>query len=300
MHKNIFYILFFFTVGFSPCAAQLRTIVDKSTEQIAADYQILRDVAYGSDKEQVMDIYISKEANKLKRRNFTIVFVHGGGYYVSDKSQEEKYIEPYLKKGLNVVNMNYRLKRGIPAAMEDLANALNFLKKTNRTYHLNLSRVILTGFSAGAHMASNAGVSANNHEYTYKLEKGIGIAGVINFSGPVDGLNVVERVFIDNDAQIMKDIGNALFPTIDGYAPKDSLARYEPITYFDKNDPPFFLWHGGRDDQIPSATFEAFVGLLNMDKSKNKVIFSPGGVHSPNEAELKDAYEQIFIFLDHL
>ncbi len=161
-----------------------------------------------------MNIYIFKEAKKLKRKNFTIVFVHGGGYYVSDKSQEEKFIQPYLKKGMNVVNMNYRLKRGIPVATEDLTTALNFLKANNATYQLNLDKVILTGFSAGAHIASNVGVSANNPVYPYKLANGIKVSGIINFSGLVDGLDVVEKVFIDNDAQIMKDIGNALFPSV--------------------------------------------------------------------------------------
>jgi hypothetical protein len=43
-------------------------------------------------------------------------------------NQEEKYIQPYLDKGMNVVNLNYRLKRGIPIATEDLTNALHFLK----------------------------------------------------------------------------------------------------------------------------------------------------------------------------
>jgi acetyl esterase/lipase len=64
----------------------------------------------------------------LSDKNFTVIFLHGGGYYLSDKSKEEKYIQPYLDKGMNVVNLNYRLKRGIPIATEDLTNALHFFK----------------------------------------------------------------------------------------------------------------------------------------------------------------------------
>jgi acetyl esterase/lipase len=51
-----------------------------------------------------------------------------------------------LDKGMNVVNLNYRLKRGIPVATEDSTNALHFLKANNANYQLNLNRVILTGF----------------------------------------------------------------------------------------------------------------------------------------------------------
>jgi acetyl esterase/lipase len=83
-------------------------------EQIAANYKVLKNISYVVDKEQDLDIYISKDAKKLSDKNFTVIFLHGGGYYLSDKSRRRKYIQPYLDKGMNVVNLNYRLKRGIP------------------------------------------------------------------------------------------------------------------------------------------------------------------------------------------
>ncbi|HEX8278097.1 MAG TPA: alpha/beta hydrolase [Segetibacter sp.] len=280
------------------CSVKLTSITNKSPEQIKVAYDVIKNLKYGSDKEQIFDLYISKEAKKLGNKNFTIVFLHGGGYYLSDKSKEEKYIEPYLKKGMNVVNMNYRLKRGIPIATEDLTNLLNFLKANNSTYQLNLNKTILTGFSSGAHIASIVGLSANNPHYLNKLEDGIKISAIINFSGPVDGLDVVEKIFINNNVPLLKDIGIALFPLGKDYAPKDTITKYDPITYFDKKDPLFFLWHGGKDDQIPASTFVDFVALLGKNKNKNKVIFNPGGLHSPNATELNDAYNHIFIFLD--
>ena len=297
MNKNILYLSLSVLMAFSSCSAKLASIVDKTDEQIKTTYKVTKDVPYGADKEQTMDIYISENAKKLKNKNFTIVFLHGGGYYISDKSNEERYIQPYLKKGLNVVNMNYRLKRGIPIATEDLTNALNFLTTNHSTYQLNLGRVILTGFSAGAHIASMVAVTANDPAYPNKLADGIKISGVINFSGPVDGLDVVEKVFTSNEVPIMKEIGIALFPSAD-YASKETVTKYEPITYFDKNDPPFFLWHGGKDDQVPAVTFEKFVDLLNKDKSKNVVLSLPEGLHSPKPSELNEAYKGIFNFLD--
>lgn len=295
---NLFAITLLLTGLLSCSTIKLATLPEISSDQLKDSYRILKDEAYGEDKQQKMDIYISNSAHTFKDKNFTIIFLHGGGYYLSDKTKEEKYIQPYLKKGLNVVNVNYRLKRGIPIATEDLTNVINFLKAKNDSYKLNLDKIVLTGFSAGAHIASNVGVGANNTDYPYPLTKGIKISAIINFSGPVDGLDIVEKVFIDNEQQLFKDIGNALFPSIIGYAPKDTLAKYEPITYFDKNDPSFFLWHGGQDDQIPPITFPKFVDKLNENKSKNFLIFSPTGMHDPNADELKEAYKQIFAFLD--
>ncbi len=296
--KNLLVAFVLLTVLDSCKSVKLSSLTELSTEQVKSTYRIIKDESYGSDKEQKMDIYLSQNSKSLGEKDFTIVFLHGGGYYVSDKSEEEKYIQPYLKRGLNVVNVNYRLKRGIPIATEDLTNVLNFLKANNNIYQLNLDKVVLTGFSAGAHIASNVGVSANNPDYPNKLNGGIKISAIINFSGPVDGVDVVEKVFMDNEMKLLQDVGKALFPSIESYAPKDTVSKYEPITYFDKKDPPFFLWHGGQDDQIPPSTFVKFVGLLNEDRNKNKVILSPNGSHDPSSKELKDAYDQIFIFLD--
>lgn len=131
-------------VGFSCTSVKLASLPDKPTNQLDGRYRIFKNLSYGSDTEQKMDIYLAKNQQELGKKNFTIVFLHGGGYYFSDKSREEKYIYPYFEKGLNVVNVNYRLKRGIPSATQDLTNVLNFLKANNGTYQLNLRKVVLT------------------------------------------------------------------------------------------------------------------------------------------------------------
>ena len=295
MHKSSFLLTIIPFLILTSCSKKLTSIPHKTAEQISALYEIKKDVSYGTDAEQNMDIYLSKEASSYRKNNYTIVFLHGGAYYLSDKSAEERYIEPYLKKGLNVVNMNYRLKRGIPMATTDLTNALNFLKANNTDYDLNLNKVIVTGFSAGAQIATNVGVSQNNPEYPNTLYDGIKITGIINFSGPVDGLDVVEKIFVDHDNELFSKAGKALFPS-EGYESKEKIAVYEPITYLDKDDPPIFIWHGGKDDQIPPVTFAEFIELLSA--KKDFVDYKPDGLHSPNEKELENAYVKIFTFLD--
>ena len=298
MNKYFLWLPVFGSMTLGACSVHLASVADKTTEQINTAYHVTKDVAYGPDKEQTLDLYLSTTAQQLKTKNYTIVFLHGGGYYLSDKSLEERYIQPYLKKGLNVVNLNYRLKRGIPLATEDLTTALNFLGTHRAAYPLPLDRVVLSGFSAGGHIASLVAVTANDSAYPHPLVPGIHIAGVVNFSGPVGGLDVVEEVFMNHEVPVMKEIGMALFPASVGYAPKDLVKVYEPLTYFDKQDPPFFIWQGGQDDQVPPVTFERFVNLLHQDRQKNVVLFVPQGQHSPNASELEEAYKEIFAFLD--
>ncbi|WP_373493364.1 alpha/beta hydrolase fold domain-containing protein [Aquiflexum sp.] len=295
MKITTLYLLLIFSFVLSSCSKKLTSTVDLSATEKETVYKILKDVSYDSDAEQVMDIYLSQNAKSYGKRNYTIVFLHGGGYYFSDKSQEERYIEPYLSKGLNVVNLNYRLKRGIPLATSDLTNALNFLKANNTHYGLNLDNVIVTGFSAGAHIATNVGLAQNNPEYPNKLDEGIVIVGIINFSSPVDGLDLIERIFIEHENDLFSQVGKALFAP-DDYESKENLAIYEPITYFDPSDPPIFLWQGALDDQVPPVTFEQFD--LKMRKDKDLRIFIPDGKQSPSKGQFENAYIEIFKFLD--
>lgn len=297
MQKTSLYLLLIFSIILSSCSKKLTSTGDLAAAEKETVYNVLKDVSYGSDPEQTMDIYLSQKAKSFGKRNYTVVFLHGGGYYFSDKSQEERYIEPYLKKGLNVVNLNYRLKRGVPMATSDLTIALNFLQANNSDYDLNLENVIVTGFSAGAHIATNVGLAQNNPEYPNKLNDGVQIVGIINFSGPVDGLDVVERIFTEHENEQYQAVGKALFPP-EEYESKENLAVFEPITYFDPKDPPLFLWHGGLDDQIPAKTFERFVPMLRKDMDIR--IFIPDGKHSPNQKEFENAYIEIFKFLDGL
>ncbi|GGG46038.1 alpha/beta hydrolase [Bizionia arctica] len=298
MNRTILYFSIISFLFFSSCSTKLSNIEDKTPEQIKETYRILKDVAYGPDGDQKMDVYLSDIAKSYGDSNYTIIFLHGGGYYVSDKSEEENYIEPFLKKGLNVINLNYRLKRGVPIATSDLTNALNFLIKHNIVYDMDIENVILTGFSSGANIATNVGLTQNNPEYPHPLNEGMNITGIINFSGPVDGLNLVEKIFTESEIPFLGEIGKALFPGTEGFESKKMTSIYEPITYFDKNDPPIFLWHGGKDFQIPPVTFDKFIPML--DEEKDVIIFSPNGKHAPNKEEMKEAYTQIFTFLDNL
>ena len=129
--KPLHTLIILLTIGFIQIEVSAQS---QTNTQSKSNYDTLKDVSYGSDAEQNMDIYLSN----AKTQDFTVIFLHGGGYYFSDKSKEERYIQPYLERGFNVVNLNYRLKRGIPIATEDLTIALNFLKSKNAEYPLVL------------------------------------------------------------------------------------------------------------------------------------------------------------------
>ena len=109
----------------------------------------------------------------------------------------------------------------------------------------------------------------------------------------------IEAPFFGKNVQSMLKLGRAQGVAMAAGLSRDiPITEYEPITYWDKKDPPFFLWYGGKDDQVFPSTFENFVKLLNQDMKKNVVVFGSEFGHSPKKVELSEAYKQIFLFLE--
>ena len=65
MNKKTFPLILLASLAFSSCSVKLASLVDKTNEQIATAYKVTKDVPYGDDKEQTMDIYTSGDVKKL-------------------------------------------------------------------------------------------------------------------------------------------------------------------------------------------------------------------------------------------
>ncbi len=84
--KHHLFIIFFILLK------NLTATQNKSSEQIATAYTVFKDFEYATDNLQTMDIYLATDEKHLGKDNYTIIFLHGGSYYFSDKSEEERYI----------------------------------------------------------------------------------------------------------------------------------------------------------------------------------------------------------------
>lgn len=280
-----------------PTLASAQTRADQQT----IDTHVLHgDVSYGEHGRQVMDIHLARDATRRGGRNYTIVFLHGGGFSFGDKSENGRYVMPFLRDGMNVVNMSYRIRQGVAAATEDLTLALNHLARNRDRYTLDLSNVIVAGFSAGATIATTVGFSQDHTGYPFPLMEGIRIVGILNFSGPVDQLEMVEGIFNSSTDESWKMVGRNLFPPNPRFGREEMIERFTPFTYFDGNVPPFFLSHGGMDDQIPPSTFTRFTEALTSSSVFHRIVFYPEAGHSLGQKELQDTFIEVFRFLDGL
>ncbi len=121
---------------------------------------IHRDIAYGTDRLQKLDVFAPNGARGKKLP--VLLFVHGGGFTRGDKHgafYPDNITLWAAKNGMVGVNIDYRLapKDPWPAGVKDLASAIAWTKAHIARYGGDPNFIVLFGHSAGAnHVADYA------------------------------------------------------------------------------------------------------------------------------------------------
>ena len=147
---------------------------------------VTRDIAYGADPLNKFDVFTPSGGQTGGRT--VVVYVHGGGFERGDKRQNGAPFYDNLmlwvtKQGMVGVNIDYRLapKNAWPAAHEDLAAVMRWVKANIAQYGGDPNRIVLWGESAGASLI--AGYLAHPQFYG---PGGHGVKGAILNSGFYD------------------------------------------------------------------------------------------------------------------
>jgi acetyl esterase/lipase len=130
------------------------------TKESWAGVSIQRDIVYGSDVLQKLDVFAPAEAKGKKLP--VLLFVHGGGFTRGDKHGEfypDNITLWAAKNGMVGVNIDYRLAPmdPWPAGVKDLASSIAWTKANIARYGGDPNSIVLFGHSAGAnHVADYA------------------------------------------------------------------------------------------------------------------------------------------------
>lgn len=124
-----------------------------------AGVKVARDEAYGPDPLNRLDVFTPTAAGAERP---VLVFVHGGGFRNGDK--REPAAPPFFdnimmwaaRQGMVGVNLNYRLapQNKWPAAHEDFAAALRWVRANIGRFGGDPDRIFIMGQSAGASVVS--------------------------------------------------------------------------------------------------------------------------------------------------
>lgn len=261
---------------------------------------IHQNINYAGDtlQKHLLDIYLPANAGPTTP---LVVWVHGGGWMVNDKYADMSYmrktIAGLLDSGYALASIDYRFSTtaAFPAQIQDCNLALDWLYKNAATYKLNKNRIALIGFSAGGHLASLQGLALNNKVkafYANGTKPSFGIRCVVDFYGPSDLIAIGSNP----ERQDGKDALSLLLGAraID----RPDLARVaSPVTYVDKNDPPFLIIQGEKDDQVPNTQAIILDSWLKLQGVPTELIMVTGAPHFGVMFDADDIRERILRFL---
>lgn len=274
MKKLLLIILLFFILKISFAQNNkksyfpLGTIVDEN-------------IPYADDtlKKHLLDIYFPP----VKKLSYPlIVWIHGGAWKLNDKYADMSYMTNTLKlfidKGFAVASIDYRYSTTakFPAQIQDCNQAIEYLYEHGFQYNIDASRIALIGFSAGGHFANLVALSNNNNVkefYPMGKKTQFKINVVFDFYGPTDLLTLKGNDDINPENPIKLLLG-AL--------PKDNpnlAKKASPISYIDKNDPPFLIIQGEKDDSVNPDQSINFSKLLTKAGIKNELNIVAGAPH---------------------
>lgn len=109
----------------------------------------------GENKLQQLDVYYKAGTTGHQP---TIIDIHGGGWVYGSKDINRNYCRWLAAQGYTVVCPSYRLvpKVDLRGQVQDVMAALRWTAAHGEKHHCDLTRVFLTGDSAGGHLAGLA------------------------------------------------------------------------------------------------------------------------------------------------
>jgi acetyl esterase/lipase len=193
-----------------------------------SDLTITRDVAYGADAREKLDIYRPRTTAKLP----TIVFFYGGSWNAGSKAIYPFVAATLARLGNVVVVPDYRLYPQVrfPVFLQDCARAVAWTDTHLDQVGGDPRRVFLMGHSAGAY---NAIMLALDPQYL--AEAGTNrdkLAGAIGLAGPYD--------FLPMTGAVVRAV----------FAPVNDGPASQPVTYVDGHAPPLLLLAGSADETV--------------------------------------------------
>ena len=246
---------------------------------------IQRGIHYERYAATVLDILIPKTPSGAKMPG--VVVFHGGGWVHSGKETAYNSLcLPYLERGFVVANVEYRVasQATAPAAVTDALDATHWFFKHAREYRVDPRRIVVTGGSAGGHLALMVGMTP----------KSAHMGPVSPVAAVVDGYGITDAVELLNGPHRQSWAGDWI-PA--GPARVELARKVSPLTYVRHDLPPIFIAQGADDPTVPVEQSIRLHDALDMDGVPNELAIVPNAKHGFDREQWNTLDVKIFAFL---
>ncbi len=288
--KRIVHILLLTTLlllGTSPARGQGRT---PPYPESLKGVEVYRNLPYAPNghSRQKLDLYVPEFG---KGPFPLIVWIHGGAW--REGSKERCLPLPWSKKGYAVASINYRLSSDarFPAQIMDCKTAIRWLRTHAERYRIDAQRVLAWGGSAGGHLASLVGTAGHMAEWEEEYWPGSSqVQAVIDWYGRADLTPVATDPSWANSpsSQLLGGWGQGV---------AQRARKASPLWHVSKDDPPFLIMHGEKDNVVPLRQSLTFAEALRATGVKVKMVILRGAGHGGPEFLQREQVQIIDTFL---
>lgn len=281
--SKLFFVSLILILGLSACTDDENTINNESGPDTSSALELLN-VSYGTDSDQVYDIYLPANRNISTK---TVILVHGGAWTSGDKADMNSIKEAIIEDlpDYAIANINYRLASAgvspFPMQLNDITSVINDLKAKQDEYVISQEYAFI-GSSAGAHLSLL-------WSYDYDTENNINMAASI--VGPT---NLTDQAYVNNP-----DLPINQLMLFFGVTPTTAfLEENSPYHQATVSSPPTILFYGGMDNLIPNSQGEDMHMKLNSLGITNEFTFYPNEGHGWTGNNLFDTWIKMKAFLE--
>jgi acetyl esterase/lipase len=275
---------------------------DPWVDYASGAYDIFPNITYStaSSVDLKLDLYLPKNRTAPLP---TLVLFHGGGWVAGQKERNVMQLLPYLSMGWVVVNVEYRMAKTAlaPAAVEDGRCVLRWVQRNAKQYGIDTSRVVLTGGSAGGHLALIVGMLPASSPFdracpvdeTVRWSGGeqppLKVAAIVNFYGITDVADLLE-------GPNAKPYAIEWFGSLPNR--KELAEQLSPLSYVRPGQPAVITLHGDKDNVVPYDQAKRLHAALEKTGVKNELVTVKGAMHGGfNKQALIDGFASIRKFL---
>jgi acetyl esterase/lipase len=239
-------------------------------------YHVEGNLAYGPLPAQRLDIIYPPGAGPTGTATLPgVIMFHGGGWIEGDKQTMSSFYNRFLAHGFLVCNVEYRVADGsatgaiAPAAIQDALLAAKWFWDYLDYYHVDRTRYIVTGASAGGNLALMVGMATPAAALGPTSPTDYKIAAIVNGYGPPDVTDLLNRGTSFAVQWLPASVPN-----------RAALAlRVSPLTYARADIPPLITVQGANDTTVPVAENQHLDQVLKAAGADAQIHLVPGAGH---------------------
>ena len=215
---------------------------------------------YGDHPSQVLDVWRSQEHPGAPAP--VLVYIPGGAWVFGSRTLQGHALMAHLvRRGWVCLSLEYRTspQHRWPRQMTDVKAAIAWARANVADFGGDPEFIVAAGCSAGGHLATLAGLTANDPQWQTELpaDADTSVDAVVSLYGLYDwqDRSTVQRArFMEFLERVVVKRSQVRHPEVfDAASPVDRIHEAAP---------PFLVVHGSRDSLIPVGEARAFVEKL--------------------------------------